>query len=180
MSPLQAKFQQRLSLNEFLEHYGTEDQCFDALYRWRWPNGFRCPHCGHDRSCVLAHRSLQQCNRCRRQTSVTAGTVFDSTKLPLTSWFLGLYLMTHERKGASAMALHRHLGISYNAAWRMRRKLISLMSDRNRPLLLVKGGEVDDAGSDVPEGETGVTDDPSEATPPAAGAGLDEGDPPAD
>jgi len=106
--------------------------------------------------------------------------VFDSTKLPLTSWFLGLYLMTHEWKGASAMSLHRHLGVSYNAAWRMRRKLISLMSDRSRPLLLVKEDEVDDAGSDVPRGETGATDDPSEATPPAAGAGLDEGDPPAD
>ena len=45
------QFQKGISLNEFLSLYGTEDQCFDALYRWRWPNGFVCPHCGHDRHC---------------------------------------------------------------------------------------------------------------------------------
>ena len=173
-------FQQRLTLNEFLEQYGTEDQCFDALYRWRWPDGFRCPHCGHDRCCVLAHRSLRQCNRCRRQTSITAGTVFDSTKLPLTSWFLGLYLMAHERRGASAMALHRHLGISYNAAWRMRRKLIALMSDRKRPLRLVKDDESDDPNPDASRDETGAGGDSSDPTQPTAGAGFDEREPPTD
>ena len=133
----------KLSLNDFLECYGTEDQCFEALYRWRWPDGFHCPHCGHDRHCELTNRRLQQCNRCRRQTSVTAGTVFDSTKLPLTSWFLGVYLMTQDRKRASAMALHRHLGISYNAAWRMKRKLIGMLSDPDRPFLLI-GHDEDD------------------------------------
>ena len=72
------QFQKGISLNEFLSLYGTEDQCFDALYRWRWPNGFVCPHCGHDRHCQLTSRKLQQCNRCHRQTSITAGTIFDS------------------------------------------------------------------------------------------------------
>ena len=47
------QFQKGISWNEFLSLYGTEDQCFDALYRWRWPNGFVCPHCGHDRHCQL-------------------------------------------------------------------------------------------------------------------------------
>ena len=47
------QFQKGISLNAFLSLYGTEDQCFDALYQWRWPNGFLCPHCGHDRSCQL-------------------------------------------------------------------------------------------------------------------------------
>ena len=75
------QFQKGISLNAFLSLYGTEDQCFDALYQWRWPNGFLCPHCGHDRCCQLNSRKLQQCNRCHRQTSITAGTIFDSTKL---------------------------------------------------------------------------------------------------
>ena len=114
------QFQKGISLNEFLSLYGTDDQCFDALYRWRWPNGFVCPHCGHDRCCQLNSRKLQQCNRCHRQTSITAGTIFDSTKLPLTVWFQAIYLMTQDKKGVSAMKLHRHLGVSYNAAWRMR------------------------------------------------------------
>lgn len=128
--------QQALDYEEFLEHYGTEEQCFDALYRWRWPEGFRCPHCGHDRYCQLTHRKLLQCNRCRRQTSVTAASDFDSTKLPLTVWFHGLYLLTRDRKPATAMALHRELGISYNAAWRMKRKLMRAVTDETRPLRL--------------------------------------------
>lgn len=131
-----AQYQHELDFDEFVEHYGTEEKCFDALHRWRWPNGFRCPHCGHDRYCQLTHRKLLQCNRCRRQTSVTAGSDFDSTKLPLTVWFRGLYLLTRGRKPISAMALHRSLGISYNAAWRMKRKLMRAVNDKVRPLRL--------------------------------------------
>ena len=74
------RFQKGISLNEFLSLYGTEQQCFDALYQWRWPSGFVCPNCGHDRSCQLTTHKLQQCYRCHRQTSITAGTLFDSTK----------------------------------------------------------------------------------------------------
>ena len=54
-NPVQS--QKGISLSEFLALYGTEDQCFDALYRWRWPNGFQCPHCGHDRACQLTTAS---------------------------------------------------------------------------------------------------------------------------
>ena len=139
------QMQREITEDEFLEHYGTEGQCFDALFRWRWPGGFRCPHCGHDRYCQLTHRKLLQCNRCRRQTSVTAGSAFDSTKLPLTQWFRGLYLLTLGWKPASAMALHRALGISYNAAWRMKRKLMHAATDSERPLRIeVPSGPPDD------------------------------------
>lgn len=131
-----ARFRNNLSENEFLRQFGDENQCLDALYKWRWPHGFRCPHCGHDRCCQLTLRKLQQCNRCRRQTSVTAGTIFDSTKLPLTAWFLGMYLMSRDRQGASAMTLHRHLGISYNAASRMKRKLKQAMAANILPIVL--------------------------------------------
>ena len=55
------QFQKGISLNEFLSLYGTEQQCFDALYHWRWPNGFVCPNCGHDRGCQLTTHKLQQC-----------------------------------------------------------------------------------------------------------------------
>lgn len=127
---------QALDFDDFLMCYGTEEQCFDALFQWRWPDGFRCPHCGHDRYCQLAHRKLLQCNRCRRQTSVTAASDFDSTKLPLTVWFHALYLLTRDTKPASAMSLHRRLGISYNAAWRMKKKLMRAVTDGTRPLRL--------------------------------------------
>ena len=89
------QFQKGISLNEFLSLYGTEQQCFDALYRWRWPNGFVCPNCGHDRGCQLTTHKLQQCYRCNRQTSITAGTIFEATKLPLTVWFHPSLTLAH-------------------------------------------------------------------------------------
>ena len=153
------QFQKGISLNEFLSLYGTEQQCFDALYQWRWPSGFVCPNCGHDRSCQLTTHKLQQCYRCHRQTSITAGTIFDSTKLPLTVWFQGIYFMTQGKKGVSAMTLHRQLGISYNAAWRMRHKLMQVMMERDRDHPLGGFVELDDAslGGERRRGAPGKT-----------------------
>ena len=142
-NPIQ--FQKGISLNEFLSLYGTEQQCFDALYQSRWPHGFVCPNCGHDRHCQLTTHKLQQCYRCNRQTSITAGTIFEATKLPLTVWFQGIYFMTQDKKGCSAMKLHRQLGISYNAAWRMRHKLMQVMMERDREHPLGGWVQLDDA-----------------------------------
>ena len=85
MARNKVQFQKGFSLNQFIEQFGSEEQCCEALAQWRWPEGFRCPSCGHDQHCQLTHRQLRQCNRCRHQTSLTAGTIFDSTKLPLTT-----------------------------------------------------------------------------------------------
>jgi len=145
MARNKVQFQKGLSLNEFLREYGTEDQCYEALYALRWPKGFRCPHCDHDKCCELTVRRLQQCNDCGRQTSVTAGTIFDSTKLPLSLWFQGMYLLTQNKKGISAMSLHRQLGISYNAAWRMKHKLMQVMLERDYDQPLSGVVEIDDA-----------------------------------
>jgi hypothetical protein len=99
MARNKVQFQKGVSLNEFLSQYGTEEQCFNALYAWRWTEGFVCPNCNHDKYCQLTSRKLQQCNRCHQQTSLTAGTIFESTKLPLTLWFQGIYLITQDKKG---------------------------------------------------------------------------------
>ena len=94
---------------------------------------------------VLPIGKLQQCNRCHHQTSVTAGTIFESTKLPLTIWFQAIYLITQDKKGISAMILHRHLGVSYNAAWRMKHKLMQVMMERDDNHQLSGFIELDDA-----------------------------------
>ena len=85
-----------LSDEAFREAFGAEEQCRSALSRLRWPDGFVCPACGHRGHCVLAGRSLYQCNRCKKQTSSTAGTIFHATKLPLTLWFAAVHLLTAE------------------------------------------------------------------------------------
>jgi transposase-like protein len=124
MSKNMIQFQPGLSLAAFLKQYGTEEPCRAALYEWRWPKGYVCPECGHHSACKLKNRQLYQCNRCHHQSSVIAGTIFQDTKLPLTLWFLGIYFLTQSKNGISALALSRHLGISYNAAWRMKHKLM--------------------------------------------------------
>ena len=145
MARNKVQFQKGLSLNEFIKRYGTEALCFDALYNWRWPNGYQCPHCGHDKGCQLTTRKLQQCNQCHHQTSITAGTIFAATKLPLTIWFQAIYLISQDKKGISAMELHRHLGVSYNAAFRMKHKLMQVMFEREEDKELTGFVEIDDA-----------------------------------
>ena len=93
----------------------------------------------------MTTHKLQQCYRCNRQTSITAGTIIEATKLPLTVWFQCVYFMTQDKKGASAMKLHRQLGISYNAAWRMRHKLMQVMMERDREHVLGGFIQLDDA-----------------------------------
>lgn len=145
MARNKVQFQKGMSLKGFIEKYGTEGKCFAALYEWRWPTGFACPHCGHTKSCQIAERKMRQCNRCHHQTSLTAGTIFEATKLPLTTWFQGIYFITQEKKGVSAMELHRLLGISYNAAWRMKQKLMQVMMERDHDKPLSGIIELDDA-----------------------------------
>ena len=89
----------------FREAFGTEEQCRAALLRLRWPDGFVCPCCGHRGHCVLAGRGLYQCNRCKKQTSPTAGTIFHATKLPLTLWFAAIHLIVTAKNGISSVEL---------------------------------------------------------------------------
>ena len=116
MSMYRIQFQPGVSMPKFFfSCYGTEAQCAAALLALRWPQGFRCPRCSSAEHYVVGHgaRKLFQCRGCRRQTSLTSGTVMDSTKLPLTAWFLAIYLVSQDKTGLSALALMRHLGTSY-------------------------------------------------------------------
>ena len=101
----------------FLDCYSTEAQCPEASAKARWPVRLRCPDCGHTGHCYLAQRDVHQCNRCKRKVSLTSGTLFAQTRLPLRTWFLAIYLMTHHKNGISALALRRQLGASYYTAW---------------------------------------------------------------
>jgi hypothetical protein len=145
MSQNRVQFQKGMSLPDYLDLYGTEEQCFSALFDWRWPNGFICQDCGCTKHCQLTTRKLQQCNQCHHQTSVTAGTIFSATKLPLKTWFLGLYFISQDKKGVSALGLKRRLGISYPAAWRMKQKLMQVMLEREAEKKLSGFIELDDA-----------------------------------
>ncbi len=145
MSKYKVQFQKGMSLQQFLSEFGTDDSCREALFLMRWPDGFRCPVCGHDRYCQLKSRPLMQCNRCHHQASLTAGTVMAHTKLPLTTWFLAMYLLTQSKNGVSAMELRRHLGVRYPTAWLIKQKLMQVMRERDDTTPLSGAVQVDDA-----------------------------------
>lgn len=138
------QFQPGLSLHAFLERYGSEEQCHEALCKLRWPQGFSCPRCSHTRCCRIT-RGTYQCYRCRHQCSVTAGTIFHGSKLPLRTWFLAIYLLTQRKKGVSAMQLARDLGVSYNSAYTLKHKLLQVMAERGEDERLQGRIEIDDA-----------------------------------
>jgi len=139
------QFQPGLSLTAFLNHYGTEEQCRLALFQWRWPNGFVCPACGQNSFCELKCRVLFQCNHCHTQTSLTSGTIFASTKLPIATWFLGIYLMTQSKTSVSALSLSRTLGIASNTALLMKHKIQQVMKLRDDSQPLAGLVQIDDS-----------------------------------
>lgn len=140
------QFQPGLSMPEFLKDYGAEAQCEQALERVRWPEGFCCPRCEGAGHSVLRDgtRKVFQCARCRHQTSPIAGTVFQGTKLPLTTWFLAIYLISQAKTGLSALALRRQVGVSYPTAWLIHHKLMQVMADREDRYVLDGKVQVDD------------------------------------
>jgi transposase-like protein len=146
MSKNKIQFQKGLSLPEFLKDYGTEEQCFKALLNLRWPEGFVCPKCQCKAYCRLKNRKfLFQCNACRTQTSITAGTIYHSTKLPLTKWLLATYLMTQSKSGISQLELARQLGVSANTGAMVYHKLAQVMMERDSQKPLTGNIEMDDA-----------------------------------
>lgn len=141
------QFQPGLSMPEFLKDYGTEVQCEQALEAARWPEGFRCPRCGGSAHYVVrdGERKVFQCHACRHQASLIAGTMFQGTKLSLTTWFLAIYLISQAKTGLSSLALKRQLGVSYPTAWLMHHKLMQVMADREARYRLEGNVQVDDA-----------------------------------
>jgi transposase-like protein len=111
------------TLLEFEERFNTEEACRRYLLTLRWPEGFRCPACGGTK-CWTMSAELLLCSSCRYQASVTAGTVFQDTHLPLRLWFRAMWQITNHKNGISALGLQRALGLgSYRTAWTMLHKL---------------------------------------------------------
>jgi ribosomal protein L37AE/L43A len=144
---------------EFMDQYGSDAQCEAALAAARWPKGFACPVCGGPASCSFRReaRLYWQCASCRHQCSVIAGTIFESTKLPLNRWFLAMHLLTQAKNNVSALELKRHLGVSYPTAWLVKHKLMEVMRLREDARRLTGRVEIDDAylGGERSGGKTG-------------------------
>ncbi|WP_422373302.1 IS1595 family transposase [Hoeflea sp.] len=116
--------------------FTDKDAAREHLEAMQWPNGPVCPHCGNcDQTRITemkgkAHRpGLYNCMECRKQFSVTVGTVFERSKIALNKWLLATFLMTSSKKGMSAHQLHRMLGVTYKTAWFMAHRIREAMKE---------------------------------------------------
>jgi ribosomal protein L37AE/L43A len=141
------QFQPGLSMPEFFQRYGTEAQCRAALQAARWPSGFVCPACGGAARTSFQRGGLSywQCAGCAHQTSLISGTIFESSKLALSRWFLAMQLLTQSKNNVSALELMRQLGVSYRTAWLVKHKIMEAMRVREQGRVLGGRVEIDDA-----------------------------------
>lgn len=126
-----------LDLTEIMERIGSEEKARELIEQLRWPNGPVCPHCrstavyrlsGKEESENPGRSGLLKCGKCRKQFTVTVGTIFENSHIPLNKWLMSIYLICSSKKGISANQLHRLLGITYKSTWFMAHRIRFAMS----------------------------------------------------
>jgi len=135
---------------QFLDH----DKAREYLESKRWPDGPVCPHCGvigeavkleaEESAKTHARRGLWNCRACRKQFSVTVGTIFEDSHIPLNKWLMAFHLLCASKKGMSAHQLHRMLGVTYKSAWFMTHRIRYAMTQEPLSSKLTGIVEVDE------------------------------------
>src|SRR5438105_1728772 len=125
-----------MTLPEITEMFSTDDKCRELLERLRWPNAPECPRC-HTQKVVrlVTSDKLLYCAECDYQFTVTAGTIFHDSHLPLSKWFMVTLLICEARKGISANQIKRTVGMSYKTAWYLCHRIRAAMKEADRPML---------------------------------------------
>jgi transposase-like protein len=131
--------EKEINLTEIMERIGSEEKARGLIESLRWPNGPVCPHCGSSKFYRLSgkeesrkpgRKGLLKCGACRKQFTVTRGTIFEDSHIPLNQWLISIYLICSSKKGISANQLHRMLGITYKSAWFMAHRIRFAMSQK--------------------------------------------------
>ena len=119
----------------FRRRFGTENACREHLFKLKWPDGFCCSACRGTRCYRLGTRLAYECSACGCQHALLAGTIFEQTKTPLTTWFSAIYWFIGSKGGISALELKRHMGFkSDQTAWTWLHKLRRALAVRGTPL----------------------------------------------
>ena len=149
--------------------FSDADKAREHLEATRWPNGPVCPHCGVvDQATNIGGKAARagcyQCNACREQFTVTVGTVFERSKVPLNKWLLASFLMASSKKGISAHQIGRSLGVTYKTAWFMCHRLRAAMD----PIYNAPPTPMGGARKTIEMDETYIGNDPSKPRPKGA------------
>lgn len=134
----------KMSIIAFQNKFNTEEKCREFLFDLRFPHGFVCPHCGSTEYGYIKSRHLCQCKQCRKQTSVTSGTIMAGTHISLTLWLWAMFLFANDKRGCSAIHLMRELSVTYKTAWFILHRLRIAMSNREEKYMLDGIVELDD------------------------------------
>ena len=133
-----------MTIRQFRRRFRTENDCLRYLSRRKWPDGFRCPQCGHVQAYIIATRKIYQCKACKHQTSLTANTIFHKTRKPLRDWFWAIFVVATRTTGSSARQIQYDLGISYQTAWTWCHKIRMAMKETDTSYVLQDLVELDD------------------------------------
>ena len=117
------------NLLTLVDDFNTDAKCRELLERLRWPSGVACARCGSLGVSEIETRNQYDCNDCRYQFSVTAGTIMHDSHLPLRKWFIAIYLMCESKKGISSLQLKRTLGVAYKTAWHLSHRIREAMGN---------------------------------------------------
>jgi transposase-like protein len=127
-----------MNLADVMSKFSTDERCRELLCRLRFPDGPRCLRCKEHAVELETEKQLFYCARCDYQFSVTAGTVFNDSHLPLSKWFMATLLLCEAKKGMSACQVQRTLGVSYKTAWYLCHRIRAAMVEVNKPMLAGK------------------------------------------
>lgn len=127
------------------QQFNTEQDCLNHLKKLKWPNGFVCPRCAHDKGAELHCRQLTECEHCHKQTSITSGTLFHSSNLPLLKWFWALYFIGSDKGSISALRLSKLIEVNWRTARLILTKVRTAMGHRDSLYRLSGTIELDDA-----------------------------------
>jgi transposase-like protein len=138
--------QETMTFAEFQRKFNSEKACEDYLFKMKWSEGFVCPRCTHTEYFEIQTRDhpLYQCKKCKHQTTLTVGTLFEKTRTPLLKWFTAIYWEAQDKRGVSATYIQRELEVSYPTAWLMLHKIRKAMTDRDEGYMLSGRVEIDD------------------------------------
>ena len=120
-----------LDIVTLMTRYHSDEKCLEVLEALRWPTGITCPRCHKDKVSRIYDRNQFDCNSCRYRFSVTSGTIFHDSHLPLPKWFATIYMMVEARKGVSANQIKRTLKVSYKTAWYLCHRIRAAMAEVN-------------------------------------------------
>jgi len=132
-----------MDLMKLITKYDSDEQCRIALEKLRWPDGVRCIRCASEKISRNYKRNQFECTPCGYHFSVTAGTIFHDSHLPLRKWFIATYLICESKKGISALQLKRVLGVAYKTAWYLCHRIREAVKDADSSLLGLESGFVE-------------------------------------